>query len=744
MALNASSGIEDSPQLAGDEYPFPYADSPAELADNLGRVHLLLRRAVQRFRVSRSPAGRAGLDGVAVFESEIDEFLKTPPWHLHHSGCDSTAMADGLPLIVARDRVRCEMRARADAGSRRILSLDAIRRRFRLSGMELDICLLCLAYELYPGYGRLYAYLHNDITRPRPSVGLLLDVLADTWATRLDLHRVLARDSRLFRQGPLVDAGGEGLGREILLDPVVVEFLLGGASTPNVDLSQAATLDELVLDEQELRLLTKLGEMLRQPDRLQSVPTVILLSGPDGVGRQTAAGALCLQAGYRLCVFAQTVSEPADIVRVRPWLRGVHAAGAVPAVYVAPKAVELREVLSELGQAVTNGGCRLAFLFVDVDVRPAPGWDDEFRSIAIELSPPSAALRRKTWRTVMAELGLDYAEDELERIVAIYPFTVGTIRRAAHNAADRVRVREPCASRVDFAAMAEACRSRARHRLDHLAQRLVTPYEWSDIILPPDELQRLREVAGAVRNRELVLERWGFAEKASLGPGVSVLFFGPSGTGKTMAASILANDLGMEIYRVDLARVVSKYIGETEKNLDALFEEARRASALLFFDEAEALFGKRSEVKDAHDRYSNIEVSYLLQRMESFEGIAILATNLRNNMDSAFVRRLQFAVEFPLPTYEQRLRIWRQVWPSAADVATDLDLEFMAANFEVAGGHIRNVAVTAAYLAAQERARISMVHLVVATRREFQKFGRLCVAEQFGKYAHLLNGAGRA
>jgi len=205
-----------------------------------------------------------------------------------------------------------------------------------------------------------------------------------------------------------------------------------------------------------------------------------------------------------------------------------------------------------------------------------------------------------------------------------------------------------------------------------------------------------------------------------------------------MAASILANELAMEIYRVDLSRVVSKYIGETEKNLDALFEEARRAHAIVFFDEAEAVFGKRSEVKDAHDRYSNIEVAYLLQRIEAFDGVAILATNLRKNMDNAFMRRLQFAVEFPAPTYDQRLKIWRGVWPSAAEVAPDVDLEFMARNFEMTGGHIRNIALMSAFLAAQEGHAISMAYVVQATHREFQKLGRLCIESEFGGYKHLL------
>jgi SpoVK/Ycf46/Vps4 family AAA+-type ATPase len=211
-----------------------------------------------------------------------------------------------------------------------------------------------------------------------------------------------------------------------------------------------------------------------------------------------------------------------------------------------------------------------------------------------------------------------------------------------------------------------------------------------------------------------------------------------------MAAGVLAGELGMELYRVDLSRVVSKYIGETEKHLDALFAEARRAHAILFFDEAEALFGKRSEVKDAHDRYANLEVAFLLQRMESTEGVTLLATNLRGNMDRAFVRRLQFAVEFPAPSEALRLRIWQRVWPKAAALAPDIDLPLIAKQFDFPGGHIRNIALRAAYLAAHDGESIDMSHLVRAVRREYQKLGQVCVDDDFGDLRHLAAAEGAA
>jgi SpoVK/Ycf46/Vps4 family AAA+-type ATPase len=277
-----------------------------------------------------------------------------------------------------------------------------------------------------------------------------------------------------------------------------------------------------------------------------------------------------------------------------------------------------------------------------------------------------------------------------------------------------------------------------------MAERIATPHGWDDLVLPRDHVAQLREIADAAERREQVLEHWRFGDKVCTSPGVAALFSGPSGTGKTMAAGVLARQLGMELYRIDLSRVVSKYIGETEKNLNVLFAEARRAYAVLFFDEADALFGKRSEVKDAHDRYANIEVAYLLQRMESYEGLTVLATNLRHNLDEAFLRRLQYCVEFPQPSAGDRRALWRKVWPATAPLAADLDLEFVAQHLELTGGQIRNIALKAAYLAAGDGAEIGMRHLIAAIRREHQKLGRLTVDRMFGPYAQLFAELERA
>ena len=238
-----------------------------------------------------------------------------------------------------------------------------------------------------------------------------------------------------------------------------------------------------------------------------------------------------------------------------------------------------------------------------------------------------------------------------------------------------------------------------------------------------------------VRQRTTVYGDWGFDRKLAMGKGVIALFAGPPGTGKTMAAEVIAADLALDLYRIDLSAVVDKYIGETEKNLEKIFRQAQSSDAILFFDEADALFGKRSEVKDAHDRYANIETAYLLQRTEEYDGLVILASNLKKNMDEAFMRRLHFAVDFPEPDEAERLSIWQRAFPAEAPRDEDLDLKSLARNLKVTGGNIRNIVLASAFLAAEDGMPIAMRHLLRAAAHEFQKLGRLPVSGEFGSDA---------
>ncbi|MGH9126458.1 MAG: ATP-binding protein [Acidimicrobiales bacterium] len=285
--------------------------------------------------------------------------------------------------------------------------------------------------------------------------------------------------------------------------------------------------------------------------------------------------------------------------------------------------------------------------------------------------------------------------------------------------------------------LAAAVRRLASGHLDATANRVRPTRTWDDIVLDADRLDQLREVARRCRHRGVVFDEWGFSPQPSTG--VVALFSGPSGTGKTLAAEVIAGDLGIDLYKVDLANMVSKYIGETEKNLSAIFDAAEASSVALFFDEADALLGKRSEVSDAHDRYANIEVAYLLQRLERYEGLVVMATNLAKNIDPAFLRRIHVVLEFPMPGPAERRRIWAHSLPTAAPTSADLDLDFLADRFDLSGGTIRNAVLAAAFLAAEAGTPITMTSAVVALRRELQKLGRLVRPADFGPHAGLLD-----
>jgi SpoVK/Ycf46/Vps4 family AAA+-type ATPase len=277
---------------------------------------------------------------------------------------------------------------------------------------------------------------------------------------------------------------------------------------------------------------------------------------------------------------------------------------------------------------------------------------------------------------------------------------------------------------VTRSALFAAARQQRGQDLLSFARRVRLVHGWDDLVVPDEVLRQLHELTARLEHRTRVLGEWGFERKLSGGRGITALFAGPSGTGKTMAAGVIAAELGLDLYAVDLSMVVSKYIGETEKNLARVFDAASDTDAVLFFDEADALFGKRSEVRDAHDRYANIEIAYLLQRMEQYDGLAVLATNLRHHLDEAFTRRLDVIVDFPFPGVEERRRIWRACLPPELPLAADVDL-VEAAQFRLAGGNIRNAALGAAYLAAADDGRVGRRHLLDAVRREYQKIGKV-------------------
>jgi ATP-dependent 26S proteasome regulatory subunit len=454
----------------------------------------------------------------------------------------------------------------------------------------------------------------------------------------------------------------------------------------------------------------------------------IVLSGKDAAAQRSAMDFFATELGTSLLVLnlQAMLREGADSEEsVAVFLRDAMLTGKVAALTG--------------WDALLQDGAPPARLFENLCAHPGPvviasaeNWqprnvDRERRLIWINFAAPTYVQRRDFLSAAL----IGVPSDEPLDAAALSGRFVLTTRQMTDMVASALDHAAQAGRRLTNADLFTAAREHSSPRLTTFARKLTARYDWDDLVLPEDQVARLRELLLAVRGRPQVLDEWGYGRKLAPSYGVSALFAGPPGTGKTMAAEVLARTLGLDVYKIDLSGMISKYIGETEKNLERIFTEAENSNAILFFDEADAVFGKRSEVKDAHDRYANIETSYLLQRMEAYDGVTILATNLRANLDEAFTRRLHSVVDFPFPDALQRLQIWQALFPTDTPCSDDVNLPDLARRFKIAGGSIRNVIVAAAYYAVADEGVVTMAHLLHATRRELQKLGRLTDEKDF-------------
>jgi AAA+ superfamily predicted ATPase len=713
-----------------NELGFP--NSIDHILAELERLDLLIQ--VQVAQARRRHGGPDEFQGLYIPENEVDALLAQPAglprWALDRNAPPSAEVRGALHQLassIARRKTESTLRGVK-------LRLDELARLFELTPFDLDVLLICLAPELDLRYERLYAYLQDDVTKKRPSVDLVLNLLSPSFEAKL------AARNRFLPPAPLIlhhlvtlfDDPSQPypplLRKYLRVDDRIVAYLLDSDELdPRVRPYAVHTAAPTRLDE--LNLPVDLKGRLVSLVQGQAQGLILYFQGSYGMGKQATAEALCRELGQGLLVVAgerltEARQESFQTV-ARLTCREALLQGAAlywdgfDVLFPDERRSALHALLAELA-----GRPGLTFLAGEATWEPVDALATH-TFVRVEFPRPAYADRLNLWRAALnSALPLDPGAD-LPAVAAKFRFSGGQIRDAAATAANLARWRDPSNSQISAADLYAASRLHSNRKLASLAQKITPHYTWTDIVLPPDRLAQLRELCNSVKYRVQVYDDWGFDRKLALGKGLSALFAGPSGTGKTMAAEIIAHELGLDLYKIDLSSVVSKYIGETEKNLARIFVEAETSNAILFFDEADALFGKRSEVRDAHDRYANIEIAYLLQKMDEYEGVVILATNLRKNMDEAFVRRVHFTVEFPFPTEADRRRIWEQIWPTETPRRADLDLVAMARRFELAGGSIRNIAVAAAFLAADNGQEVDMSHLLQAARREFQKMGKV-------------------
>jgi len=588
-------------------------------------------------------------------------------------------------------------------------------RIFSLSAFETGVLLLCLAAELHPEAADLCAATHNDTRLRYPTFQLALGLLPEAHWT------ALLPESPL-RRWNLVDiaAGDAFLTSQLTLAEPALHFLMGA---PALDERLLPLLEPIAPPEvlpscyrpQAEKLTALLAESRQQP-------VVAHLSGSATGGKRAVAALAAASLGMRL--YSLDAAHWPAVRKDRELIQHMIERDA------ALLGFALLVDLEHGAPAEATAAAQLADTFAGVALLcgdPVPALRRS-RVERILLDLPDPASQQALWNLALGDTAAS-CNGHVERVSTQFSFDYQEILRTGDSVRRRIES-APASAPTAGDQLLASCRAGARGALDTLAQRIPPRARWNDIVLPETGLESLHAIAAQVRQQGKVLERWGFAAQTSRGLGISALFHGASGTGKTLAAEVLAHDLGLDLWRIDLSQVVNKYIGETEKNLRAIFDAAESTGSVLLFDEADALFGRRSEVRDSHDRYANIEVSYLLQRIEAYRGLAILTSNLRANLDTAFLRRITFFVSFPFPDQNLRRSIWERSFPAAMP-AGNLDFTKLS-RLNLAGGNIRNIALNAAYIAADLDQPVRMEHLLAAARRECTKIDRPLTATETG------------
>ncbi len=619
---------------------------------------------------------------------------------------------------------------------------------FQLREFELDVIALALAPELDSRYGETYAYLQQNKASQYPTIDLALKMLCGNLGDRLKRRHHFSDDAPLLAQHiiqlvPPANLVKPSLNSHfVVLDEQIVRLLFQQSGLDK-RLQNCCTLHTPQVKTLQASHQSFLQRNLSQfvaVHRSENLPLRLYLQGKHPANQLNIALELASELEVLLLevdVAALLATENHGSSLLPLILREAWFQNAL--LYINGVEGFWQDKYRRINQALQEAIARHQGTVIFSGQQPwQPSSRETFGVVTFAVEPPSSEQRHHYWRQALAAADLDITSTQLDQLNNRYGLTSNQIINAVAIAQKKIQWHDFTATNTDlFQELCVAARSQSGHSLATLAKKIEPNYTWADVVLPSEILTQLQGICKEAEYRYIVHEQWGFSEKLSLGKGLNVLFAGAPGTGKTMTAEAIANHLQLDLYKIDLSQIISKYIGETEKNLSKIFTAAADSNAILLFDEADALFGKRSEVQDAHDRYANIEVGFLLQQMEEYEGITILTTNLRSNMDTAFERRLRFIIEFPKPDVGDRLKIWQQTFPKIAPISRDIDWQFLAKQFDLTGANIKNVALTAAFYAADTQTEITMTAIIFALKREYQKMGQILRDKELGDYAHL-------
>ncbi|MTV50351.1 AAA family ATPase [Heliobacillus mobilis] len=719
-----------------------YRNIHDHLVDELELLKLRIRRLLLIRQTGRPESPPRPFKGLVVSDEEVEQLLGNHPIH-PESHEDIRRMTEEIDLWTRQIQSKREWSQKK--GLR--LPLDHLSQTFSLSPLEEQCILLCLALECDCRYEKLYAYLQDDLNCKYPTADLAMQLLCSTGEERRLLQLALLPSSVLFRSQILRFEPGTGsiYKRALYLEEGVLSFLLGGEQ---LDRQIESFVDLFHEDDRPDELIAG-QEIQSKLRRFTGKQGIYYLWGPAGSGKTLHVRHLSAFLKRPLLIaHLDRMFMPLDRFReiLQLLFREARLRNAVLCFANVHTLIEesdpsLKE--SRMPQGSLHTLLRqipsfpgMIFMLADRVWKPS-GFHHSVAFLAVELKAPDQLDRIRLWETFAQEYQfvspLDWAA-----LAGKFRFTAGQIREAlmtAQTLANWNPSDRSGESPIHSKDLHQACLSVSDHKLADKATRIRLNYRWEELVLPRAQKEQLKSACNHVRYRHIVYGQWGFEQKLPYGKGLSMLFAGPPGTGKTMAAQVVAQELQLELYKIDLSQVVSKYVGETEKNLRQVYQEAQRSNAILFFDECDALFGKRSDVKDSHDRYANIQTAFLLQKAEEYDGISILATNLSKHIDDAFLRRFTYVIDFPFPDGEYREIIWRSMFTQDTPVSDDIDFEFLSTQFEIAGGNIKNIVVAAAFLAAEQSEPIGMKHLIHAAKQEMQKIGKLLFQDALGTYS---------
>jgi len=618
---------------------------------------------------------------------------------------------------------------------------------FKLNDFERFVILLSFAVELDRKYEKIFGYLNDYGGLKYPTIQTACMIYSRTRDEYMKCMTQFHSDSKLMKYF-FEEENSSLSARQLKLMTMVTGFMLDS----DLETIVLPKFIKLYLPDEKPEVLRthletkeKIKAYLSNLSMVKGRRVVMNIHGPEGIGKLKQVKYFChayehaavimdaqvlnklfkeSHKSYHLALkeLAQTllihqavfVLTDIEIDEHRDLIRSVYG-----------------DFLSDLAPFV-----KVSFLLSDKALPSLTRPNQALTVLRIQLQHPKGLVRKKIYTDLLSKYRYDVATD-LSAVASKFVFTPDQIENAVHDAVELSKWEGK--SLIDSKTFHKACRSQLNHNLDKRAQFIESGGDWDRLILPEQSKDVLREVCTHVKYKSQVLDEWGFKKHLTYGTGLAVLLAGPPGTGKTFSARILAKELDLELYKVDLSQMISKYIGETEKNISALFDDAAGSSAILLFDEGDALFGKRTEMKDSHDRHANVETAFLLQKVEAYEGISLLTTNFMQNIDPAFLRRFRFVVHYPIPDVSSRLRIWEGIYPEPVPVSKHIDFKFLASNFELTGGHIKNIALSSAFKAASCGGKVDMKSIMTSIQHELGKTGKAVLRSDFGEYAYMLD-----